>query len=204
MLPLGVTRRALIAALLLASATVVAAAGASTQTVRDADVMRAKLQQIVIKGETCPCAARTRTAISEREVNAYITHHAKDDLPDGVVAPHVTIVGEGRVSGRAIVDLDKVRTSKQRGWLDPAGYLTGKLPVTAVGILHTRDGIGKFELQGATVGGVDVPKVVLQEMLSYYSRTPDDADGINLDETFELPASIREIQVGKGVAYVIQ
>ena len=37
-------------------------------------------------------------ALSEREVNAYITHHAKDDLPEGVVAPHVTIVGDGRVS----------------------------------------------------------------------------------------------------------
>ncbi len=197
-------RRALTIIVFLASVAALAAAGSSTQTVRDADAMRAKLQQIVIKGQSCPCAARTRTALSEREVNAYITHHAKDDLPEGVVSPHVTIVGEGRVSGRAIVDLDKVRTSKQRGWLDPAGYLTGKLPVTAIGILHTRNGIGRFELQSATVGGVDVPKVVLQEMLSYYSRTPDDADGINLDKPFELPASIREIQVGKGIAYVIQ
>lgn len=204
MLPLTVALRARIGVVFLASAAVLAAAGSPTQTVRDADAMRAKLLQIVVKGQSCPCAARTRTPLSEREVNAYITHHAKDDLPEGVVAPHVTIVGDGRVSGRAIVDLDKVRTSKQRGWLDPAGYLTGKLPVTAIGILHTRDGIGRFELQAATVGGVDVPKVVLQEMLSYYSRTADDADGINLDETFELPASIREIQVGKGVAYVIQ
>lgn len=199
-----VARRILTAAVFLASAAALAAAGSSGQTVRDADAMRAKLLQIVIKGQSCPCATRARTPISEREVNAYITHHAQDDLPDGVVSPHVTIVGEGRLFGRAIVDLDKVRTAKQRGWLDPAGYLTGKLPVTAVGILHTRDGIGKFELQAATVGGVDVPKVVLQEMLSYYSSTSDDPDGINLDETFELPASIREIQVGKGIAYVIQ
>ena len=49
-----------------------------------------------------------------------------------------------------------------------------------------------------------MPKTVLQELLSCYSRTPEDPDGLNLDETFELPAKIKEIQVGKAVAYVIQ
>lgn len=195
-------RRLLSIVVFLASAAALTAGGA--QTLRDADAMRAKLLRISVRGEQCPCTTRQRTEITEAEVNGYLTHHATGDLPEGVVSPHVTVLGGGRVAGRAIVDLDKVRTSRQRGWLDPAGYLTGRLPVTAVGILHTRDGIGRFELQGATVGGVEVPKVVLQELLSYYSATPDDADGINLDETFELPAAIREIQVGKGVAYVVQ
>lgn len=193
-----------IAAFLATTASLAAGGDGSAQSRREADAMRAKLLQISVRGEQCPCTTRRRTEITEAEVNGYLAHHAAGDLPDGVVSPHVTVVGEGRVSGRAIVDLDKVRTSRQRGWLDPAGYLTGRLPVTAIGLLHTRDGVGRFELQSATVGGIDVPKVVLQELLSYYSATPDDADGINLDETFELPASIREIQVGKGVAYVIQ
>jgi hypothetical protein len=193
-----------IAALFALTAIVAAVETRGAQTLRDADSMRAKLLQISVRGAQCPCPARLRTAVTEAEVNGYLAHHATPDLPEGVVSPHITVVGEGRVSGRAIVDLDKVRTSRQRGWLDPAGYLTGRLPVTAIGVLHTRDGVGRFELQSATVGGVEVPKVVLQELLSYYSRTPDDADGINLDEPFELPAAIREIQVGKGVAYVIQ
>ena len=195
--------RHLLAIVTLASAAAMAPA-AATQSREQADAMRAKLVQIVVRGEQCPCPDRRRTEITEAEVNGYLQHHATGDVPEGVVQPYVTIVGNGRVGGRAIVDLDRVRTSRERGWLDPAAYLTGKLPVTAVGILHTRDGIGRFELQSATVGGLEVPKVVLQELLSYYSRTPDDADGINLDDTFELPASIREIQVGKGVAYVIQ
>lgn len=166
--------------------------------------MQAKLLQIVTRGEQCPCSKRYSTTITQNEVNAYLQHHAAGDLPEGVVAPSITIIGAGRVSGRATVDLDRVRTSRKRGWLDPASYLTGKLPVTAIGILHTRDGIGRFELQSATVGGVSVPKVVLQELLSYYSATPEDPDGLSLDETFELPAKIKEIQVGKSVAYVIQ
>jgi hypothetical protein len=174
------------------------------QTRREADGMQVKLQLIVARGEQCPCQRRLSTTITQGEVNSYLRYHAAEDLPDGVVDPHVTIIGNGRVSGRATVDLDRVRTSRQRGWLDPAGYLTGKLPVTATGILHTVDGKGKFELETATVGGVTVPKVVLQELLSYYSRSEDDPDGLSLDDVFELPAHIREIQVGKAVAYVIQ
>ena len=174
------------------------------QSRREADAFQAKLVQIVVRGETCPCPRRLSTTLTESEVNAYLVHHAAADLPDGVVSPRVTIVGAGRVSGRAVVDLDRVRTSRQRGWLDPASYLTGKLPVTATGILHTKDGIGRFELETATIGGMTVPKIVLQELLSYYSRSPEDPDGLSLDETFELPAKIKEIQVGKAVAYVIQ
>lgn len=174
------------------------------QSRRDADAFQAKLATIVARGAFCPCQRRHRTSVTEPELNAYLVHHAAASLPEGVVNPYVTIVGNGRVSGRATVDLDRVRTSKERGWLDPAGYLTGRLPVTATGILHTRDGIARFELETATVGGITVPKIVLQELLSYYSRTPDDPDGLSLDDTFELPAQIREIQVGKSVAYVIQ
>jgi len=172
------------AALVLALGVSVSAHDTAPQTQREADAMRAKLLQIVTRGEQCPCPKRLSTTITQGEVNAYLRIYAAGDLPEGVVSPLVTILGGGRVSGRATVDLDRVRTSRKRGWLDPAAYLTGKVPVTAVGILHTRDGIGRFELESATVGGIAVPKTVLQELLSYYSRTPEDPDGLNLDETF--------------------
>jgi hypothetical protein len=184
--------------------TAIGARAGGTQSRRDADAMRGKLLQIAARGEQCPCPRRLSTTITQNEVNAYLHHHAAADLPEGVVGPRVIIVGAGRLSGSATVDLDRVRTSRQRGWLDPAAYLTGRVPVTAAGILHTRDGIGRFELETATVGGFAVPKAVLQELLSYYSQTPENPDGLNLDDTFELPAKIREIQVGKAVAYVIQ
>ena len=34
-----------------------------------------------------------------------------------------------------------------------------------------------------------IPKTVLQELLSYYSRTTENPDGINMDDPFELPAA---------------
>jgi hypothetical protein len=113
-------------------------------------------------------------------------------------------LGEGKVSGRAVVDLDAVRTQKKRGWLDPLGYLTGKLPVNASGVLTTQDGKGQFVLQSADISGITVPKSVLQELVSYYSRSKENPEGINMDAPFELPARIREIKVGTGTSTVVQ
>jgi hypothetical protein len=51
---------------------------------------------------------------------------------------------------------------------------------------------------------VPVPKLLLQEIVSYYSRTRDKPAGIGLDDPFALPARIREIQVERGQAIIVQ
>jgi hypothetical protein len=71
-------------------------------------------------------------------------------------------------------------------------------------VLRTQNGQGRFELQQAAVSGVPIPKSVLQELVSYYSRSAEDPRGIDLDEPFELPAGIRTIEVGQGQAVVVQ
>ena len=125
-------------------------------------------------------------------------------IPVGIVDPTINALGDGRVGGRAVVDLDAVRKQKQRGWLDPMGYLTGRLPITATGRLTTKEGVGQFTLESAEVSGVTIPKTVLQELLSYYSRTAENPAGIDMDDPFQLPAAIREIKVGQGNATIVQ
>jgi hypothetical protein len=78
------------------------------------------------------------------------------------------------------------------------------VPVAVSGILHTKDGEGQFQLESAEVSGVPVPKMLLQEMVSYYTRTEDHPSGINLDDRFELPANIQRIEVGQGQAVIVQ
>ena len=95
----------------------------------------------------------------------------------------MTAVGEGRVTGRAIVDLDAVRNQKKRSWTDPLGYLSGMLPLTASGVLTTQNGVGRFQLETAEISGVPIPKPLLQELVGYYSRTPENPAGINMDDT---------------------
>jgi hypothetical protein len=174
-------------------------------TKQDADRFQSKLGRIVIQGKSAAKSAQPRsTALTDVELNSYLRFDAKDQVPVGILEPMLNALGNGRVAGRAVVDLDAVRRQKQRGWLDPVGYLSGRLPVTATGILTTREGKGQFQLESAEISGVAVPKGVLQELLSFYSKTPENPGGINMDAPFELPARIREIRVGSGTSTVVQ
>lgn len=175
-------------------------------TKEDATRFQAKLARIMVQGRTAPArsAAPRTTAISDAELNAYLRFSAGSQVPAGVLEPTINALGGGRVSGRAIVDLDVVRKQKQRGWLDPMGYLSGRLPVTAAGTLVTGDGRGQFRLDSAEISGISVPKAVLQELLSFYSRSKENPNGIDMDAPFELPARIREIRVGTGTSTVVQ
>lgn len=181
-------------------------AGQPRFTKQDADRFQSKLAKIVQLGNAAPirAAAPQSTPVSDLEVNSYLRFHAADQIPVGILEPTLNALGDGLVSGRAVVDLDAVRKQKQRGWLDPMSYLTGRLPVTAAGRLTTKDGIGQFQLDSAEISGVTVPKAVLQELLTHYSRTPENPAGIDMDAPFELPSRIREIRVGTGTSTVVQ
>jgi hypothetical protein len=178
------------------------AIGAANQ--RAVELWRQKLAAITEQGEH-PSKQGRRTTVTQSDLNAYLAYDAPAQLPAGVVEPSVTIVGTGRVSARAVVDLDAVRKAKSSAsLLDPVSYLTGRLPVTAVGVLKTNNGVGQLFVEGTTVGGVPVPKLLLQEIVSHYSKTPDKPAGIGLDDPFALPARIREIQVERGQAIIVQ
>jgi len=195
---------AIIAVVSVAAATVAAPRAAARVSKRDAELLRQKVATISAHSERADKQPR-RTTITENEVNAYLVYDAREQLPTGVVDPSVTILGTGRLAGRAVVDLDAVRKARATSSIfDPTNYLTGRLPVTATGVLTTRDGVGRFQLESASVGGVPVPKLLLQEIVSFYSRTPDKPGGIGLDDPFALPARIREIQVERGQAIIVQ
>jgi hypothetical protein len=174
---------------------------------QEGDRFQSKLQRIVLFGNT-PAAAGRRasqnTEVTDDEVNSYLRFNARDQIPEGIVEPTLNALGDGKVSGRVIVDLDAVRKQKQRGWLDPLSYLSGQLPLTARGTLSTKDGVGRFELESAELSGITVPKALIQELLSYYSRTPENPNGINMDDPFELPSRIKEIRVGKASSTIVQ
>jgi hypothetical protein len=148
---------------------------------------------------------RRRTVITENEVNAYFLFDGAKDLPAGVVQPEISILGPGRLSGRAVVDLDAVRkASPPRSLLDPKNLLVGRVPLSATGVLTTANGSGTFALESASVGSLPLPRLLLDEIVSYYSRSPERPGGMSLDDRFALPAGIREIQVTRGQAVIIQ
>jgi hypothetical protein len=175
-------------------------------TRRDAASMEQKLVAIATRGTTAhdPKLPAVRTSFTEQEINALFQYSPLVQLPAGVVNPRLTIADAGLLTGKAIVDLDAIRKSRERGMLDPLSYVTGSVEVTAIGTLKTANGQGTFDLQSATLGGVSIPKSLLQELVSYYSRTPEMPGGFTLDRPFALPAAIQAVETRRGSATVVQ
>ncbi len=86
----------------------------------------------------------------------------------------------------------------------PLNYISGQVPVTARGMLRAQDGKGRFQLGSAEILGVPLPKPLLQELVTFFSRTPDNPNGFNIDAPFNLPAKIREVVVNRSDAVVVQ
>ena len=123
------------------------------------------------------------------------------DLPTGVVQPSV--------SAR------RPRFGTRRGGFGAVRKPTTARPVRLAKLPHgsaAGDGnrccapatASEGSAQSATVGVVPVPKLLLQEIVAYYSKSPSKPGGISLDDQFVLPARIREIQVERGQAIIVQ
>jgi hypothetical protein len=172
---------------------------------QQADLFARKVAQIVGQAERIQKPGTRRTSVSETEVNSWFAFSSAPLLPAGVTEPQVTMVGNGKLAGKALVDLDAIAKKKQSGGtFDLWNLVGGKVPVNVTGTLRTKDGQGNFLLEGADISGLPVPKTFLQELVSYYSRTPNNPRGVNLEDPFALPASIRQIDVGAGQAVIVQ
>ena len=193
--------RSILVGCLVAGATLVAAIPLTTQL---ADSFEKKIVTVQTNAEITSKTPR-RTPFSEDETNSYLKFKSGPLLPTGLTEPVITLHGAGRVTGRAVVDLDVVREKQSSGsWFDPTSYLTGKLPVSAVGRIVTADGKGRFELERADVSGIPVPKSLLAQMVNYFTRTAANPGGATIDDTFELPEKIRRIDITTGRFTVVQ
>jgi len=178
--------------------------GAAPLTTRLAESFEKKIVIVQANAETEAKTPRS-TPFTEDETNSYLKFKSGPLLPTGLAEPVITMHDQGRVTGRAVVDLDVVRQKQSSGgWFDPTSYLTGKLPVSAVGRIVTGDGKGRFELERADVSGVPVPKSLLAQMVNYFTRTAENPKGSSIDDTFELPAEIQRIDIATGRFTVVQ
>ena len=182
------------------------AAHAQEPTRAEADAMQTKIERVAAAAET-PRPANApplRTTFTEREINAYLALEGPAFLPPGIAMPRVRLGDDGRVQARAIVDLDAVRRSRERSAFDPLNYLTGAVEVVAAGRVEGSGGEGLIRYESATVGGVAVPKTVAQELLRFYTRTPERPGGFAFDEPFDLPAGLRAVSVERSSVTVTQ
>lgn len=171
---------------------------------RDAARLQAKLDRIS-KARPSLGKAPATTPITETEVNSYLQYELSDRIPAGVSDPWVSILDNGRLAGKATVDLERVGQSrKSGGMLDPFNFLTGSLPLTVNGVLKTGNGVASFAVESASISSVPVPVWMLQEIVTYYSKSESAPKGVAIDKPFVLPNGIREIRTARGQATVVQ
>ena len=184
--------------LLCATAAIIVAAAPDALTPELGDAFAKKVvivQEHANNGVKKPLA----TTFTQAETNSYLKYNAGELLPTGLTEPELTMHGNNRVSGKAVVDLDVVRRKQSSGgWFDPTSYLTGKLLVTAAGRVITADGKGRFELESAEISGVPLPKSFLNQLVNFFTRTADNPKGSSMDDVFELPAKIQRIDSKPG------
>ena len=184
---------------------VLATLEAATTSPQQADLFSQKIAQIQKQASSPKTSGPVRTPLSQDEINSWFAYRGQRSLPGGVSQLQFTMLGQGKVAGQAIVDLEEVGKRRATGGVfDPWSFIGGRVPLTVTGTLRTQNGMARFEVDQADISGVPVPSTLLEELVGYYSKTPDQPNGIRLDETFPLPANIRQIEVGQGRAVVVQ
>jgi hypothetical protein len=193
-----------LAALFVLALALVEAAGVSQQQAESFSRKLSIIEQHATDAARSGAAPR-RTPVTEAEVNSWFAYRSAEALPTGVTQPRITIVGNRQVVGTATVDLDAVAKSRASGRVfDVWNLVGGRVPLTVTGLVHASGGRGRFEMQRAEMSGVPIPRRMIEELVDYYSRTPDDPDGVRLDQEFELPAGIQRIDLAPGTAVVVQ
>ena len=168
------------------------------------DSLARKIESIDQNAAVEPSRSKT-TQVSELEINSFLAFNVKDKIPRGLTSPQIRLLGDGQLSGRVYVDLDEFKRQRSSGGvMDPFNYIAGQVPVNARGILRTKDGVGQFQLTAADIHGVPLPKPLVQELVSFFSRTQERPNGFNIDEPFKLPAKIRTITIQSAEALVVQ
>ena len=175
---------------------------------RDSERMQKNVTAILVRAATPPAkgkpAATLRTTFTDKELNAWLAEDGKANVPVGLVSPVVTFTGPGKLTVRGMVDLDAVRKSRERSVLDPMNYLSGMMAISMNGVLSGVSGHGTFDVETAALGNVTVPKILLQELISFYSKSSEFPDGITLTKPFVLPAGVRDLAIQRGSATVVQ
>lgn len=175
---------------------------------RDSAKMQRSLTTMLLRAAAVPAKGKPpqplRTTFTDRELNAWLTEDGKDNVPVGLVSPKVVFTGANTMTINGLVDLDAVRKLRERGRLDPMAYLTGLMAISMTGSLTGAAGQAIFDVQSASLGNVPVPKLILQELITYYSKSPQFPDGITLAKPFPLPAGVRDLAIQRGAATVVQ
>ena len=138
---------------------------------------------------------RESVTVTEGELTSYLNLTYAPNLPSGLSDVAVRFDTE-RIHARGLLDLERVRDKMPplSPW-SPLALLQGKVMVELKGRLTTRDGLGFFEPEEASIASLPVPISVLEQIITSSTKSEANPNGVNIHEPFRLPYSITRIRL---------
>ncbi len=173
-------------------------------TAADGREFETALARMLLNAATPGRGGARRVVITERAVNGFLRFQGADRLPPGLTAPALRMEAEGRLTVTATVDLDAVREEQSPGRFNPLRFLSGRLPVTAVGRVRSIRRTLTVDIESARVGSLSVPSTLVSELVRIYTRSDEYPDGIDVSEPIPLPSGIEAVHVEPRRTVVVQ
>ncbi len=173
-------------------------------TAADGRELEAALARILLNAGTPSRGRERRVVISERAVNGFLRFQGADRLPPGLTAPELEMEAGGRLTVTVTVDLDAVREQQSPGRFNPLRFLSGRLPVTATGVVRSARRRVTIDIESTHVGSLSVPATLVNELVRIYTRSDEYPDGIDLGEPIALPSGIDAVLVEPQRIVIVQ
>ena len=173
-------------------------------TPADGRELEAALARILRNAATPRRGRERRVIITERAANGFLRFQAVDGLPPGLTEPALRMEAGGRLTVTVTVDLDAVREQQAPGRFNPLRFLSGSLPVTAVGTVRTARRMLTIDIESARIGSLSVPVALVAELVQIYTRSDQYPDGIDVSEPIPLPSGIDAVRIEPQRTVVVQ
>jgi hypothetical protein len=141
--------------------------------------------------------------VTEPELNSYLNLTLGPKMP-----PELSDVAfriePSRLVGTGLLDLDRLKSKMQApaSPFNPLSLLGGRVAVDLKTALPTGNGVGAFQVQELTLGGVSLPVSLVQQIVQSSTRTRENPAGFDLQAPFRLPFAVKQVRLGAGKAWL--
>ncbi len=166
-------------------------------------VMAAKIASIKEYGlRETEISSEMSTRFSEEEIARFLSD--SNHMPNSVRDIEIALARDNRFIASSVIDLDRIEVPRSDDLLNPMNYLQGQLPMVMEAKVYSETGRGRLEIERVELAGIELPDVLVREMIARYTRSANNPDGWDIDAFYAFPYRIEEVRVDSGEVIVVQ
>jgi len=139
--------------------------------------------------------------MNEGEINSYMAYRLVEQIPKGIEGLWVRLTPDVLSAGGQV---DLAALKERMAGSPLTMFLSGIVPIEVRARVVAQNGVGRVELQNVLLSGIQVPRSLLQQLVTHYSKSAAHPDGVRIEDAFELPYGIRSARFLPGEVVVRQ